>query len=272
MVSLVANNIVTGSPILSTGVIDTSTITDWSLYFNEPITYVNPLITQDQSLSSVSIVSEQPTVSTVTFLQGYVFTASNITSGEPYVPIVTMSEEETPRATPLVTGTPVVGLTGITQDQQLTASDIIATPVVDAIELSEENALTPTDITTQAPTLGNPITVVNWVLFADSFVTGQPNVDNSSISQVHVISCDNLETQAPVAGVADVIISYNFVANSVTSAPRVGFAFINGSKRRILSVTSDTTTKVELSKLYNTIDLNATANSAVYKEEFNRVS
>lgn len=273
MASLVANNIVTGSPILSTGVIDTSSIIDWYAYFFEPITYVNPSIAQDQVLVTLSLVSGQPTVSTSAFVQGHLFTPTIITGGEPYVPIVTMSEEETPRATPILTGSPIVGATGITQDQQLTTSDIIATPVVDTLELSEENALTASGIASEAPTLGTPITVVNWVLFADGFVTGQPNVDNSTISQVHVISCDSVEAQTPEVGTTEFIMGHNFVANPViTLAPRNGFAFINGSKRRVLSVTSDSTTRVTISELYNTIEFNVSANSATYQEEFNRVS
>lgn len=273
MASLVANNIVTGSPILSTGVLDNSNIVGWYTYFSEPIAYVKPAIAQDQALASVSLLSGEPTVSTSDFAQGYVFTSSNITSGEPYVSIVTMSEEETPRATPILTGSPIVGATGITQDQQLTASDIVTTPVVGTLELSEENALTATGITSEAPTLGTPITVVNWVLFADGFVTGQPSVDNSTISQVHVISCDGVEAQAPEVGTTDFRVGHNFVANPViTLAPRNGFAFINGSKRRVLSVTSDSTTRVAIAELYNTIEFNVSANSATYQEEFNRVS
>lgn len=272
MGSLVANNIVTGSPILSTGVVDNTDVVDWSAYFFEPIAYFNPAIAQDHSLSSVSILSGLPTVSDPVFVQGYVLTASNITSSEPSVPVIVMIEEEIFRPIPLATGIPVVNATSIAQDHQFVANEIVSTPTVGTVELSEENALTPTSIASEAPTLGTPITVVNWVLFADGFVAGQPAVGNTSISQGHVLSCSDLEARPPLVAVTNFLVGHNFIANPIVSVPTVGSAFINGSKRRILSITSDSTTRVELFELANSTEFNNSANSATYEEAFNRVS
>lgn len=241
-------------------------------------------------LGGISIVTGTPVVDESVFSQNNSLSSSDITTSPSSVPAITMAEDETFLGISVVTGIPSLASGIFTQAHSIESSSIITeAPIIGSPLATQEYQLTAANINAAPPTISEPTFTKVEVLSTNSITTGVPSVGSSSATQTHTLSAVNITVGSPIAGTPVFALIYGLSGVSILSdTPIVSSAYINASKRRVISVDGNTANTVVVSEAFNstTIDENNAAslqniknsveisdfNSASYRNEHNRVA
>jgi hypothetical protein len=129
--------------------------------------------------------------------------ADSFVTGTPTLQTSSITQQHNITCTNLLTGQVVISTATIAQEHDLTA-DIIVTGsvVVSSVIITQEHNLLSNNIVTLQPSVPSISIVEHEVVVAPSFITGIPVVQSSSIGQVHTLSPSSIQTSRPVVGTA----------------------------------------------------------------------
>jgi hypothetical protein len=129
--------------------------------------------------------------------------ADSFVTGTPTLQTSSITQQHNITCTNLLTGQVVISTATIAQEHDLTA-DIIVTGsfVVSSVIITQEHNLLSNNIVTLQPSVPSVSIVEHEVVVAPSFITGIPVVQSSSIGQVHTLSPSSIQTSRPVVGTA----------------------------------------------------------------------
>ena len=129
--------------------------------------------------------------------------ADSFVTGNPTLQTSSITQQHNITCTNLLTGQVVISTATIAQEHDLTA-DIIVTGsvVVSSVIITQEHNLLSNNIVTLQPSVPSISIVEHEVVVAPSFITGIPVVQSSSIGQVHTLSPSSIQTSRPVVGAA----------------------------------------------------------------------
>jgi hypothetical protein len=129
--------------------------------------------------------------------------ADSFVTGTPTLQTSNITQQHNITCTNLLTGQVVISTATISQEHDLTA-DIIVTGsvVVSSVIITQEHNLLSNNIVTLQPSVPSISIVEHEVVVAPSFITGIPVVQSSSIGQVHTLSPSSIQTSRPVVGTA----------------------------------------------------------------------
>jgi hypothetical protein len=129
--------------------------------------------------------------------------ADSFVTGTPTLQTSNITQQHNITCTNLLTGQVVISTATISQEHDLTA-DIIVTGsvVVSSVIITQEHNLLSNNIVTLQPSVPSISIVEHEVVVAPSFITGIPVVQSSSIGQVHTLSPSSIQTYRPVVGTA----------------------------------------------------------------------
>ena len=129
--------------------------------------------------------------------------ADSFVTGTPTLQTSSITQQHNITCTNLLTGQVVISTATIAQEHDLTA-DIIVTGsvVVSSVIITQEHNLLSNNIVTLQPSVPSISIVEHEVVVAPSFITGIPVVQSSSIGQVHTLSPSSIQTYRPVVGTA----------------------------------------------------------------------
>lgn len=223
------NDITTPSPEIKIHPVDNSEVNDWYDYFFEPIVYWSDTsvstvlaqvpnyalddietgspevgtisVTQDHSLSAVSITSDQPVVDSPTASEIYNLTATGITTSQPAVSQTDLTQDHDLGAGDTTTDQPTVGQPEITGNHSLSVTAILfGQPVVSSAGLIQSHGFQANDLASGQPTLGSPAlteTQTEQSLSASGIVTSPPVVGTAELTEVYNLSPEDIQTPFP---------------------------------------------------------------------------
>jgi hypothetical protein len=152
-------------------------------------------------------------------------------------------------------------------------SPLASAPLGDDGVESEVHSLVPLDITTGQPVLGTPSVSQVHSLVPLDITTGQPVLGTPSVSQVHSLVPLDITTGQPVLGTPSVSQVFSLVPLDITTGhPTVGSAYLDGSLRRVVSVTGNSRNTVELFEIFNSASISNGVNSATVVKTNNKAA
>jgi hypothetical protein len=201
---LSATGISTGSPVLGSpslgGVVELAAN---DLVSNAPVSGT-PAISQGHSISATGIITGSPVVGTPAPDQGHSLTANSVVSGAPIIPSPAIGQVHTLESGDLETCQPVLGSPTLsTEGSHSLEADGVVTgdPVSGTPEISQSHSIgAPVQITTGSPSVGTPAISQRSSLSANSVVSGAPVLSDPALSQNHSITPTILLSGAPDLG------------------------------------------------------------------------
>jgi hypothetical protein len=223
-VSLQPANITTGSPIISTGEVDNSNVTDWYAYFYEPITYIDPTITQLHSLGPTSFTTSSPEFTSVTLTENSSLTATDILLGQPVVANADLTQDYGLQPSGVASGSPSIASALLDQNHNLSVVAILSgQPVVSSAGLIQNHSFQANDLATGQPVVSSPALTEDLSLEATDLVTGQPLISTVDLSESASLTAPDITTGSPEVESPALVQDYQIVLrNIVTRSPDVG--------------------------------------------------
>ena len=104
-------------------------------------------------------------------------------------------------------------------------------------------------------------------------LTSTPLGDDGAESQVHSLVPSDITTGQPTVGSPSVSQVHSLIPSDITTGqPIVGPSYLDGSLRRVVSVTGDSRNTVELSDLFNSASISSSVNSATVVKTNNKAA